>query len=218
MELAAAKLPIRTQFATRFARGEGVMKATEMRELDADELAARRRGARTISFRLRIQKAMGQLEAPAKIRESATGPGAGQDDAQGEGEVAMASKSTKSGRGRQRQDGEERRGRGRAPRAARRVRQDQSGPRRSSPTTRTTKPRWANASRSSRPGRMSRRKRWAVTRVIERAPRSRRTRHDPDADDPRRGRQLRRAQDLVINPIGGRPGATRGSATSSPPR
>jgi ribosomal protein L29 len=38
MQLAAAKLPIKTKFATRFARGEGVMKAAEIRELSTDEL------------------------------------------------------------------------------------------------------------------------------------------------------------------------------------
>ena len=65
MRLAAAKLPIKTKFATRFAQekmrheGGGTPRprrrraaAREERELD-DQL-----------FRLRIQKSMGQLEAP----------------------------------------------------------------------------------------------------------------------------------------------------------
>jgi len=44
------------------------MKAAELRELGADELAARERELTDQLFRLRIQKAMGQLEAPTKIR------------------------------------------------------------------------------------------------------------------------------------------------------
>ena len=45
------------------------MKAAELRELDADELGTRERDLTDQLFRLRIQKSMGQLEAPAKVRD-----------------------------------------------------------------------------------------------------------------------------------------------------
>ena len=44
------------------------MKAAELRELGADELGTRERDLTDQLFRLRIQKSMGQLEAPAKMR------------------------------------------------------------------------------------------------------------------------------------------------------
>ena len=44
------------------------MKAAELRDLGADELGTRERDLTDQLFRLRIQKSMGQLEAPAKIR------------------------------------------------------------------------------------------------------------------------------------------------------
>jgi large subunit ribosomal protein L29 len=44
------------------------MKAAELRDLPAEELGARERDLIDQLFRLRIQKSMGQLEAPAKIR------------------------------------------------------------------------------------------------------------------------------------------------------
>jgi large subunit ribosomal protein L29 len=44
------------------------MKAAELRGLGADELGARERELTDQLFRMRIQKAMGQLEAPEKIR------------------------------------------------------------------------------------------------------------------------------------------------------
>ena len=44
------------------------MKASELRVLGGDELGARERDLTDQLFRLRIQKSMGQLEAPAKIR------------------------------------------------------------------------------------------------------------------------------------------------------
>ena len=45
------------------------MKALEIRELAVDDLQARVKDLDDQLFRLRIQKAMGQLEAPAKVRE-----------------------------------------------------------------------------------------------------------------------------------------------------
>jgi large subunit ribosomal protein L29 len=45
------------------------MKATEIRELAVDELRVREKELDDQLFRLRIQKSMGQLEAPAKVRE-----------------------------------------------------------------------------------------------------------------------------------------------------
>ena len=44
------------------------MKAAELRDLAADELGAKERDLNDQLFRLRIQKSMGQLEAPAKVR------------------------------------------------------------------------------------------------------------------------------------------------------
>ena len=44
------------------------MKAAEVRELGVDELRAREKELDDQLFRLRIQKSMGQLEAPEKIK------------------------------------------------------------------------------------------------------------------------------------------------------
>ena len=44
------------------------MKAGELRDLGADQLAVRERELADQLFRMRIQKSMGQLEAPDKIR------------------------------------------------------------------------------------------------------------------------------------------------------
>ena len=45
------------------------MKAAEVRELTLDDLHARVKDLEDQTFRLRIQKSMGQLEAPARVRE-----------------------------------------------------------------------------------------------------------------------------------------------------
>jgi large subunit ribosomal protein L29 len=45
------------------------MKASEIRELDLSELRAREKDLDDQLFRLRIQKSMGQLEKPAKVRD-----------------------------------------------------------------------------------------------------------------------------------------------------
>jgi len=44
------------------------MKAAELRDLAAEELGAKERDLTDQLFRLRIQKSMGQLEAPQKVR------------------------------------------------------------------------------------------------------------------------------------------------------
>ena len=44
------------------------MKAAELRGFDPDELASKERDLTDQLFRMRIQKSMGQLEAPAKMR------------------------------------------------------------------------------------------------------------------------------------------------------
>jgi large subunit ribosomal protein L29 len=44
------------------------MKAAELRDLGVDDLGARERELGDQLFRLRIQKSMGQLEAPDKLR------------------------------------------------------------------------------------------------------------------------------------------------------
>ena len=49
-------------------RGEGVMKAPELRDLDVDTLRARTQEIDDQLFRMRIQKSMGQLEAPGKMK------------------------------------------------------------------------------------------------------------------------------------------------------
>jgi len=45
------------------------MKVAEIRELTADDLRERVKDLDDQIFRLRIQKSMGQLEAPGKVRE-----------------------------------------------------------------------------------------------------------------------------------------------------
>ena len=45
------------------------MKPAEIRELTTDDLRARVHDLDDQIFRLRIQKSMGQLEAPAKVRQ-----------------------------------------------------------------------------------------------------------------------------------------------------
>jgi large subunit ribosomal protein L29 len=42
--------------------------ASELRDLTADDLRAREKDLRDQLFRLRIQKSMGQLEAPGKVK------------------------------------------------------------------------------------------------------------------------------------------------------
>ncbi len=44
------------------------MKAAELRDLAAEELGGRERELTDQLFRMRIQKSMGQLEAPEKIK------------------------------------------------------------------------------------------------------------------------------------------------------
>jgi large subunit ribosomal protein L29 len=45
------------------------MKASEVRELGVEELRLREKELDDRLFRMRIQKSMGQLEAPAKVRD-----------------------------------------------------------------------------------------------------------------------------------------------------
>ncbi len=44
------------------------MKVAELRDLDTDELGAKERDLADQLFRMRIQKSMGQLEAPTRMR------------------------------------------------------------------------------------------------------------------------------------------------------
>ena len=44
------------------------MKAAELRDLGVDELGTRERELQDQLFRMRIQKSMGQLDAPEKIK------------------------------------------------------------------------------------------------------------------------------------------------------
>lgn len=45
------------------------MKAAELRELSVEDLRHRERDLTDQIFRLRIQKSMGQLESPGKVRD-----------------------------------------------------------------------------------------------------------------------------------------------------
>jgi large subunit ribosomal protein L29 len=45
------------------------MKAEELREMDVDTLDAKAKELDDQLFRMRIQKSMGQLEAPGKVRD-----------------------------------------------------------------------------------------------------------------------------------------------------
>jgi large subunit ribosomal protein L29 len=45
------------------------MKAVELRDMDVDTLQAKTQEIDDQLFRMRIQKSMGQLEAPGKMRE-----------------------------------------------------------------------------------------------------------------------------------------------------
>jgi large subunit ribosomal protein L29 len=45
------------------------MKTAEIRELGVDELRSKEKDLDDEIFRLRIQKSMGQLEAPARVRD-----------------------------------------------------------------------------------------------------------------------------------------------------
>ena len=45
------------------------MKAAELRDLDSDSLRAKASELDEQLFRLRIQKSMGQLEAPGKVKD-----------------------------------------------------------------------------------------------------------------------------------------------------
>lgn len=46
------------------------MKAAELRDLSADELQAKEKDLQDQLFRLRIQKSMGQLDQPLKVRSA----------------------------------------------------------------------------------------------------------------------------------------------------
>jgi large subunit ribosomal protein L29 len=46
------------------------MKASELRELDVDELRQRERDLQDQLFRMRMQQALGQLDAPIKVRST----------------------------------------------------------------------------------------------------------------------------------------------------
>ena len=60
------------------------MKAAELRDLGADELGAKERDLTDQLFRMRIQKSMGQLEAPEQDAHGAPRSRAHQDGAEAE--------------------------------------------------------------------------------------------------------------------------------------
>ena len=102
MELAAAKLPIKTKFADAVRRGEAVMKATDLRELDVEGLQRQGAGARGRGVPHAHPEVDGAAREAGKHPRRAPRPGAREDDSQGEGEVAMAVEDRSAGRGRQR--------------------------------------------------------------------------------------------------------------------
>ena len=63
------------------------MKAMELRELDADSLQTKAKELDDQLFRMRIQKSMGQLEAPGQDSQRPPRAGARAHDSQREGEV-----------------------------------------------------------------------------------------------------------------------------------
>ena len=67
--LAAAKLPIDTRFVTRARRGSGVMKAADVRAKTDDELTSELEMLGKETFNLRFQRANGQLENTARVRQ-----------------------------------------------------------------------------------------------------------------------------------------------------
>ena len=175
--------------------------AHDLRELNDDDLRNRERDLDDQIFRLRIQKSMGQLDAPLKLRElrrdlarvktvlrerRSRRAGRAAASASGLSERVWLTKcDQRSGCRDQRQDGQERRGRGRAPGAARAVREDRSaGRRRSWRTTRGTRRRSGDLVEIVEGRPMSRRKRWVVTRIVRRAIDVRATRRRRVADVP----------------------------------
>ena len=122
MQLAAAKLPIKTQVRDAVRAGEGVMKVAELRDLGVDELQQREeRELDEQLFRLRIQKSMGQLEAPAQAasRCAASSRASRRCCARRRRRKRWPTQGRSHRRGRQRQDAEDRRRRRRAAGAAR---------------------------------------------------------------------------------------------------
>ena len=102
MELAVGQAADQDEVRDAVRRGEGVMKAVELREMDVDELRAKVQELDDQLFRMRIQKSMGQLEAPGKIRGRAPGPGAGARPFSGRRRSNHGVESRTPGRGRQR--------------------------------------------------------------------------------------------------------------------
>ena len=200
MQLAAAKLPIKTQVRHAVRAGEGVMKAAKSASWTSTSCAPRE-GARRSAVPAAHPEVDGAARGAGKVRDAAPRPGADQDDPAREGEVAMNVKAEVHRHGRQRQDGQDAWS---SPSSARCVTRStarsSAGRRSSSRTTRTTKPRsatpWPSPSRvrsaAASAGRDARRR--------GRVAGLRRRRHDPDAIDPRRRRQLRRAEDLGDQP------------------
>jgi ribosomal protein L16/ribosomal protein L29 len=61
--------PDQDEVRDALCRGEGVMNAVELRDLDVDGLRAKEQELDDQLFRMRIQKSMGQLEAPGKMKD-----------------------------------------------------------------------------------------------------------------------------------------------------
>ena len=146
------------------------MKAAELREMDVEALRAKAQEIDDQLFRMRIQKSMGQLEAPGQDAQRPPRAGAHPHDSQREGEVAMAGKAEVQGVVVSDKMQKSVVVADRAPRAARRLRQDRrSARRRSSRTTRTNEAKVGDTVVIAETRPLSRRKRWALVRIVERA-------------------------------------------------
>ena len=184
--------------------------AAEFRELDGRRAAgAREKELDDQLFRLRIQKSMGQLEAPAKLRDAAPRSGARQDDAAREGAsgVAMSVKAQVTA-----WSSATRWTRRVVVAVERQVRARRSTARASARTSKFVAHDEENEAKvgdtvaiaETRP--LSRRKRWVVTRVVEKAQGDLETamiqmRSILDVADNSGARKI-----AVINPIGGSTG------------
>ena len=96
-ELAGAKLPIHVRFANAVCRGEGVMKAAELRDLDVEHAARADAGDRRPVVPDAHPEVDGPAGGPGQDEDGAPRAGPDPDDSEREGEVAMAGKAEVQG-------------------------------------------------------------------------------------------------------------------------
>ena len=90
MQLAAAKLPIKTKFATRFGAGEGVMKAGGSSRAERRRAARAREGARRSAVPAAHSEVDGAARGAGQGARRAPRPGPDQDDPAREGLTTLA--------------------------------------------------------------------------------------------------------------------------------